>query len=148
MTPQAQLDVFLDRFTPDIAKLARAAIARMKKRLPGSQLLVYDNFNALAIGFGPSERAGEALFSLAIYARWINLFFLDGARMKDPKKKLKGAGSKVRHVRLTEVALIDDPDISALMDQALARAEIPIDPKQKSRVVIRAIAPKQRPRRP
>ena len=148
MTPQQQLDTFLDRFTPDMAKLARAAIKRMQQRLPGAHRLIYDNFNALVVGFGPTERASEALFSLAIYPRWINLFFLDGARLKDPKKKLKGAGSQVRHIRLTDVALIDDRDISALMDAEIKLATVPLDPKQKSRLIIKAIAPKQRPRRP
>ena len=81
MTPQQQFDTFLDRFTPEIAKLARAAIAKMRKRLPGAHRLVYDNFNALVMGFGPTERAGDAFFSLAIYPKWINLFFLDGARL-------------------------------------------------------------------
>ena len=148
LSPAKQLDVFLDRFTPELAKLARAAIARLRKRLRGAHLLVYDNFNALVVGFGPTERASHALFSLALYPRWINLFFLDGARLKDPKRRLKGAGSRVRHVRLSELALIDDPDIDALINQAIARADPPLDPKQKSRVIIRAIAPKQRPRRP
>lgn len=147
-SPRQQFDGFLDRFTPDIAKLARAAIARMRKRLPGAHLLIYDNFNALVVGFGPTERAGDAFFSLAIYPRWINLFFLNGAKLKDPKKRLKGAGSQVRHIRLTDVALLDDPDISALMNAEMKQGTVPLDPKQKSRIIIKAIAPKQRPRRP
>ena len=146
-TPQQQLDTFLDRFTPENAKLARAAIARMRKRLPGAHRLVYDNFNALAVGFGPTEKAGDAWFSIAIYPKWINLFF-DGAKLKDPKQKLKGAGSQVRHIRLTDVALLDDPDISALMDAELKLGNVAHDPKQKSQLIIKAIAPKQRPRRP
>jgi len=147
-TPHQQLDAFLARFTPEIEKLARAAIKRMQKRLPGAHRLIYDNFNALVVGFGPTERAGDAWFSLAIYPKWINLFFLDGAKLKDPKKKLKGAGSQVRHLRLTDVALLDDPDIAALMDAELKLGDVRHDPKQKSQLIIKAIAPKQRPRRP
>ena len=147
-TPQQQLDLFLDRFTPTVAALARAAIKRMQKRLPGAHRLVYDNFNALVVGFGPTEKAGDAWFSLAIYPKWINLFFLDGARLKDPKKKLKGAGSQVRHIRLTDVALLDDRDIAALMDAELKLGDVPLNRKQKSQLIIKAIAPKQRPRRP
>ena len=147
-TPTQQVHAFIDCFTPEIAALARAAIGKMRRRLPGAHRLVYDNFNALVIGFGPTERAGDAWFSLAIYPKWINLFFLDGARLKDPKKRLKGAGSQVRHIRLTDVALLDDPDISALMDAELKLGDVRHDPKQKSQLIIKAIAPKQRPRRP
>jgi len=148
MTPQQQLDLFVDRFTPEIAKRARAAIAGMRKRLPGAHRLIYDNFNALVVGFGPTDRAGDAWFSLAIYPKWINLFFLDGAKLKDPKQKLKGAGSQVRHVRLTDITLLDDPDIATLMDAELKLGDVAHNPKQKSRLIIKAVAPKQRPRRP
>lgn len=147
-TQQQQLDTFLDRFTPEIAKLARAAIRRMQKRLPGAHRLVYDNFNALVVGFGPTEKAGDIWFSIAIYPNWLNFFFADGARLKDTKKRLKGAGSQVRHIRLTDVALLDDPDIAALMDAELKLGDVPHNPKQKSQLIIKAIAPKQRPRRP
>ena len=54
---QRQLDGFIDKFTPDIAALTRRLFERMKSRLPGAVIMVYDNYNALVIGFGPSERA-------------------------------------------------------------------------------------------
>ena len=74
--PEIQLDAFLDKYTPAVATLARACLAKMRARLPGAVQLVYDNYNALAIGFGPSERASEAIFSIALYPRWVTLFFL------------------------------------------------------------------------
>ena len=55
-TAQAQLDAFIAKYSPDVAKLGRAAIARMRKLLPAAQVLVYDNYNALAVGFR-AERA-------------------------------------------------------------------------------------------
>ena len=69
-SPEIQLDAFLDKYTPAVAMLARACLAKMRARLPGAVQLVYDNYNALAIGFGPSERASEAIFSIALYPRW------------------------------------------------------------------------------
>jgi len=50
----------------------------MRARLPGAVELVYDNHNALAIGFGPTERASDAVFSIALFPRWVSLFFLRG----------------------------------------------------------------------
>jgi len=148
LSPAKQWDAFLARFNPPIVSLVKASLSRMRKRVPGAVELVYDNYNALVIGFGPSERASEAVFSLAIYPNWVNLFFLSGARLADQKKLLKGSGGVVRHIRLTSPALIDDPGVRDLMKRAMTAAPVPMDPKGKRRMVIRAISAKQRPRKP
>ena len=51
MDAQADLDTFIDKFTPEVAALARALLAKMKARVPGATIMVYDNYNALALGF-------------------------------------------------------------------------------------------------
>jgi hypothetical protein len=58
-TPAQQLAAFLKKYDPAVAAIGRGALARLRKRLPGAMELVYDNYNALAIGFGPSTRASE-----------------------------------------------------------------------------------------
>jgi Domain of unknown function (DU1801) len=145
---EAQVDGFLAKFSPEIEKLARACRAKLRKRLPGATELVYDNTYALVIGFGPSERASEAFFSLVMYPRWINFFFLQGAKLADPHKLLKGSGSVVRHIRVDSAADFDRPEIRDLMDTALMNARKSIDPRASGKLVIKAIAAKQRPRRP
>jgi hypothetical protein len=50
-SPSRQLDTFIRRFDPAIRKLVRAARAKLRRRLPTAIELVYDNYNALAIGF-------------------------------------------------------------------------------------------------
>jgi hypothetical protein len=147
-SPEIQLDAFLDRFTPQVAAIGRACLTKMQARLPGAVRLVYDNYNALVIGFGPSERASEALFSIALYPRWVTLFFLQGAGLADPKRLLKGSGKIVRHIVLTSAADLDLAAIQDLMAKALKRSEFGIDPTAPGRLVIRSISAKQRPRRP
>jgi hypothetical protein len=148
VSPAKQWEAFLARFNPGIVSLVKAALALMRKRVPGAVEMVYDNYNALVIGFGPSERASEAVFSLAIYPNWVNLFFLRGASLDDPKRLLKGGGRVVRHIRLSSPALIDDPPVRDLMKRALALAPVSIDPRAKRRMVIRSISAKLRPRKP
>ncbi|MCE9521999.1 MAG: DUF1801 domain-containing protein [Alphaproteobacteria bacterium] len=148
LSPKKQLDGFIAKFSPEVATATKKALAAMRKRLPGALELVYDNYNALAIAYGPTERTSEVIFSIAVYPRWVSLFFYYGAKLKDPKKILKGSGTQVRHIVLDTTARLANPDISALMDQALAQAKVPLDPKQKSRIVIKSISAKQRPRRP
>jgi hypothetical protein len=148
MIAKAQLDSFIDKFAPEIAGFTRKALAKMRKRLPGAVVLVYDNYNALAIGFCPSERPSDAIFSLAVFPSWVSLFFLQGAKLPDPKRRLQGSGHVARHVRLTKLSVLDDPEIVSLMNTATARAKVPMDPKKKGSLVIRSVSVKQRPRRP
>jgi len=148
MTPEKQLAGFLARYEPALVAQARAARATMRKRLPGALELVYDNYNALVIGYGPTERASEAIFSIAIYPRWINLFFLSGARLADPDGRLQGSGNQVRSIRLASAKTLDEPAVKKLMAAAIAMAPRPFDPAQSHRLVIRSISAKQRARRP
>src|SRR5438132_12406270 len=124
-SPEQQLAGFIVRYTPEVAALAREALARMRARLPGAVELVYDNYNALAIGFGPTERASEAIFSIALYPRWVSLFFLHGVNLPDPQKLLKGSGKMVRYLVLADAATLDKPAVRALIAQALNGAAKP-----------------------
>src|SRR3982751_889732 len=128
MDAEAQLSSFIDKFTPEVAALTRALLERMKARIPEAALLVYDNYNALAIGFGPNDKAGQAILSLAVMPRWVTLCFLWGVHLSDPHKLLNGGGSRVRHVRLMTAEAFDDPRIDALIAEALATGDVPIDP--------------------
>jgi hypothetical protein len=147
LSPKKQLDGFIAKFEPAIAAQAKKVLAAMRKRLPGALELVYDNYNALAIGFAPTERASNVIFSIAVYPRWISLFLFGGQKLKDPKKLLKGSGNTVRHIVLTGAATLDDPDVRALMEACLKIADPRLDPKQKHRLIIKSVSARQRPRR-
>jgi hypothetical protein len=148
-SPKARLDGFLAKYSPEVAAVGRAALKRMRQRLPGSFELVYDNYNALVIGFSPTERPSDAVFSIALYPRWVNLFFLDsGASLPDPHGLLKGSGKIVRGLRLESAADLDKPAVRSLIAEALARAETPMGRTGRSRLVIRAVSTRKRPRRP
>jgi hypothetical protein len=142
------LSSLIDRYTPEIAAQTREALRRLRARIPGAIELVYDTYNALAIGFAPSERASEAIVSIAIYPKWINLFLLQARGLDDPDKMLKGNGSVARHIVLESPAMLADPRVEALLAQALMKAKMPIDPESPGKLVITSIAAKQRPRRP
>jgi hypothetical protein len=146
--PQTQLDGFLARYDPEIAARAKAIIERLHQRIPQATRLVYDNYNALAVGFCPGERSSGAILSIVAYPRWVSLFFLQGASLDDPKGILKGKGSIVRHVVLDDADALDQPDLSALIDRALANARIPLPESGIGPLIIRSVSAKQRPRRP
>jgi hypothetical protein len=138
----------MSRYDRPIATLARSALARLRKRVPGATELVYDNYNALVIGFGPGERASEAIFSIVLYPRWVTLCFLQGAKLPDAARRLRGSGSRVRSVVLGAATDLDSPELDALIGAALARASVRIDTTARRRLIIRSVAARQRPRRP
>jgi hypothetical protein len=145
---EKQLDRFLDAYTPEIAELGRKVLGKLRKRLPYAKELVYDNYNALAIGFAPGERASEGIFSIAIYPKHINFFFLQGAKLSDPDGLLHGEGSVVRHILSEDEKTLDRADVKAMMTTAVKMARVPFDETTKYKMVIKSVSAKQRPRRP
>jgi hypothetical protein len=148
-SPARQLAGFIEMFSPAIAKDARAALARMARLLPaGAVRMVYDNWNGLVVGFGPSERASDAVVSILVVADHVTLCFIDDApSLPDPEKLLKGGGKVVRHIRLDSVRDLDRAPIKALIAAAAARAQPPFAQRGPSKLVIKSISAKQRPRR-
>jgi hypothetical protein len=146
--PEAQLDTFLAKFTPEVEAQARAALERMQALLPGAVQLVYDNYNALAIAFGANDKLSGVVFSIALYPRWVSLFFARGVELPDPERLLQGTGKGIRHIVLKDIALFDRPAVQALIAEALVRATPPIDQTKPGTLIIKSVSAKQRPRRP
>jgi hypothetical protein len=138
MTGRQQLAAQLGNYDRAVVRVATAALAAMRRRLPGAYELVYDT-HALAIGFAPTEKTGDAVFSIVLFPRWVSLFFLRGATLPDPDRRLRGSGTRVRHVVLERGAVtLDEPEIRELMQIALERAEW-IPTGGRGRIVIKSI---------
>ena len=148
MTPAAQLAGFLAKFPPDVRRTAKAALATMRRHMPGAVELVYRTY-ALVVGFGPNERPSDALFSIVLYPRHVTLCFLQGALLEDRDRLLKGSGNQVRHIRLVpDASVLDEPGVRALIAQAIAASDVPLNTKQRRKLVIRSVSARQRPRLP
>jgi hypothetical protein len=144
---EEQLASFLAKFAPEVAAQAEAIRNVMRRRYPTANELVYDNYNALAIGYCPTERTGEVIFSVAVYPRWVSLFFFQGKGLPDPERRLQGTGNQVRHIRIDSLDLFDDPAVCALMEEAVARAAVRFDPRNRHKLIIKSVSAKQRPRK-
>jgi len=146
-SPAKQVAGFIAKFDPAIAKLTRAARVAMRKRFPTAIELVYDNYNALAIGYSSSERTSDVLFSLAVYARGVNLYFMYGRSLPDPDKLLQGNGTQGAFVRLVDLSVLGQPGVKALIDAAERFAEPPLPKRGRGYTIVKSISAKQRPRR-
>ena len=144
MNADRQLAKFMSRYTPELRALAIDVLGRLRAQVPGAVELVYDNYNALVIGFSRSPKPSEFVGSLALYPKWVTLFFANGTRLRDPERLLQGNGKAIRSIRITDPSALDDPAVRALIAQGFGPAK-----SANERVtIIQSISPKQRPRRP
>ena len=148
MPPEAQVAGFVDRYTPEMALAVRAARRQLRALFPRGFELVFDNYNALVFGYGPSEKASEALISIAAYPRWITLFFLHCAGLADPHGLLQGGGTRVRGIVLSPSVRLDDPRVRALIDAALRPHHAAFEAAPRRATVIKSFSEKQPSRRP
>jgi hypothetical protein len=147
-TPARALAGFMAKYTPAMAKEARAALARMRKLVPGAVQFVYDNWNGLVVGFGPTERPSEAVVSIIVLPDHVSLCFIqDAPDLPDPKRLLLGNGNVVRHIKLSSARDLDAPAIRALIKAAIRQSDVPFVRGARGKLVIRSISKRQRPRR-
>jgi hypothetical protein len=145
---ERQLASFLAKYTPEISAQAQEIRARMRAKYPSALELVYDNYNALAIGYCPSEKTSEAIFSIALFPRWVSLFFLQAKGLPDPDRILKGSGNVAKHVVLKSADDLEHPSVRALMHEAVLSAKVPFAANGMHCLIIKSVSEKQRPRRP
>ena len=145
--PEARLEQFIEKFEPDHQTLIRAIRRKLRKQFPTGTELAYDNYNFFVIGYSPTERPSDSVVSIAAAANGGGLCFINGARLPDPQKVLVGSGKQTRFLRLPSAAVLDRPEVKALLDAAMADLKTPFPARGRGKLVIRSVSAKQRPRR-
>ena len=143
-SPTEQFSAFLSRFSPEIVALVKRCLPKLRRLLPGSYQLVYDYSNSLVVAFGVSERGYEAIVAIAIFPRWVRLYFGDGKSLPDPKGLLEGSGARVRSVTLEAASDLDHRDIRALIKAAIKHSGVTFPRRRSTRLVIKSGSKKQR----
>ena len=142
-----QLRGFIAKFEPKHQRLIRAVRRVLRREFPTAHELVYDNYNFFVIGYSPTERPSDSIFSIAAASNGIGLCFIHGASLPDPKKLLMGGGKQTRFLRLESAAVLDRPEVKSLFSHAVAESKAPMPTKGRGKLIIRSISAKQRPRR-
>ena len=142
-SPNAQFSAFLSRFPPEIVALVKRCLPKLRRAFPGTNQLVYDYSNSLVVAFGMSERGYEAIVAMAIFPRWVRLYF--DKSLPDPKGLLEGAGTKVRSVTVKEASDLDHGDIRALIKAAIKHSGVTFPRTGSTRVLIKSESKKQKP---
>jgi Domain of unknown function (DU1801) len=140
--PEVQIKRLLEPFRPEVRDLAQYARRFLQAKMRGGYELVYDNYDALAFGYSPTERTSEAVIHLAVYAKYVKLGFNHGTALPDPKKLLGGSGKFARQIRISSPEQLQRPVLGALLSHALkAFSEVP---SVRIQTIVKAVSPSER----
>jgi hypothetical protein len=144
--PPRELVKFLEPYDRPIRELALQLRAVVLAELEPGHENIYDAYNAVAIGYGSSERLRDAICHIAVYARHVNLGFNHGAELDDPEGFLKGSGKAIRHLTIKSIADLARPEIHTYLQRARkqAAATATASPAKEMVSVVKAIYPKKR----
>jgi hypothetical protein len=91
---------------------------------PKANELIYDNYNALAFGWSPTDRVGHTFCSIAVgrTSKNVHFGFYWGSEISDPEKKLLGQGNQYRYILVNEKKDFPKTYIKKLVKEAHANS--------------------------
>jgi hypothetical protein len=91
---------------------------------PHTNELIYDNYNALAFGWSPTDRVGHTFCSIAVgrTSKNIHFGFYWGSQISDPKKMLLGQGNQYRYILVKSKEEFPKAYIQKLIKEAYANS--------------------------
>jgi hypothetical protein len=118
-------------------------------QFPECNELIYDNYNALAFGHSLTDKAGDVICSVAVFAKHVNFGFNRGSEIPDPNNILQGNGSLYRYITIKNINDFPEPEIRLLLHDAYENAVSrlkPGKPAVKGQTITKSISPvKKRP---
>jgi hypothetical protein len=128
-----ELLIFLKSFPPEIQETVLGLREFVWNLYPKTNELIYDNYNALAIGWSPTDRLGHTFCSIAVgrTSHNVHFGFYWGSQIADPEKKLIGNGNQYRYLLVTDFSKFPKTYIKKLMKEAYLNSWLKIkDEKQ------------------
>ena len=89
---------------------------------PDSNELIYDNFNAVAFGWSPTDRLSHTFCSIALLSKYVHFGFYWGNEIADPEKILLGKGNQYRYIIVTNKNDFPITYIKKLLKEAYANS--------------------------
>src|SRR6266487_404966 len=117
---------------------------------PNCNELIYDNYNALAFGWSPTDKVGHTFCSVAVGRTTknnIHFGFYWGSEISDSDKILLGQGNQYRYILVESKTDFPKTYIKKLMKEAYANSLAKVkDPRQimKGQTIVKSISAKKR----
>lgn len=116
----SDLNKFLEPFDQNKREIIHWLRAFVWDLYPDTNELIYDNYNALALGWSPTEKVGHTFCSLALGRTSGNIHFgfYWGSQISDPGKMLLGQGNQYRYILVGNINEFPADYIKKLMTEA------------------------------
>ena len=144
---------FLAPFPADIRETALWLREFVWDLYPNANELIYDNYNALAFGWSPTDRVGQIFCSIAVgrTSKNIHFGFYWGSELSDPEKILLGEGKQYRYILVLDKGKFPKKYIAKLVKEAYANSLVKVkDEKQLTSglTIVKSISEKKRVLKP
>jgi hypothetical protein len=142
---------FLTPFADDIQEIALWLREFVWDLYPDCNELIYDNYNAVAFGWSPTDRVGDTFCSIAVGSnKYVHFGFYWGSKLADPEKKLLGNGSQYRYIKVKTRGDFPENYIIELLKEAYSNSITGLNGKVqelKGATITKSISPtKKRPK--
>jgi len=124
---------FLSPFDSEITELVLWLRNFVWDLYPRTNELIYDNYNALAFGWSPTDRVGHTFCSIAVgrTSKNVHFGFYWGSQIADPEKLLIGNGNQYRYILVKNKKDFPKAYIRQLVKEAYANSLAKVkDPRQ------------------
>jgi len=143
------LKKFLKIFDTEIQELVLWLREFVWDLYPKANELIYDNYNALAFGWSPTDRVGHTFCSIAIgrTSKNIHFGFYWGSELADPKKILIGEGNQYRYILVRSKNDFPKTYITKLIKEAFANSVAKVKDKKQfaeGKTITKSISEKKR----
>jgi hypothetical protein len=111
---------FLKPFSKEINETVLGLREFVWDLYPETNELIYDNYNAVAFGWSPTDRAGHTFCSIAVgrTSKNIHFGFYWGSEISDPKQILIGQGNQYRYILVPSLEEFPKTYIKKLVKEA------------------------------
>jgi len=145
----ADLKKFLKPFPPDVQETTLWLRDFVWNLYPKSNELIYDNYNALAFGWSPTDRVGHVFCNIAIGRTSLNIQFgfYWGSQIADPEKKLMGQGNQYRYFLVKNKKEFPATYMKKLLKEAFVNSMLKVkDQKQimEGKTIAKSVSPVKR----
>jgi hypothetical protein len=146
---KADLMTFLAVFDEPIKDLVLWLREFVWDLYPKTNELIYDNYNALAFGWSPTDRVGHTFCSIAVgrTSKNVHFGFYWGSEIEDPQKILLGKGNQYRYILVKNKDDFPKTYIKKLVKEAYANSLAKVKDKNQIRhgvTITKSISVKKR----
>jgi len=143
---ESELRTLIAKFARTHQRLIGAIRRWLRKRLPTAHEVVYEYRDCFVISYSPNEHGYEGVLAIRANADGVRLYLNRGKGLPDPEKLLQGSGKQARWIPLEGASTVARPEVSGLIDEAIARNLVPFASTGRGPVVIRSATAKPRRR--